>query len=156
MTKYCPKCDQTLPVDQFSKNISKPDGLQATCKKCHSVSRKHHYNTNKAYYLTKAKKRKHLLEDELNILKCKSGCKDCGSQFPTEPWLLDFDHVRGVKSECVSFFVHRGYSKKLLEEIKKCEIVCLICHRRRTAQRAGWSEKFHARVCSQATNLLKS
>ena len=33
-TKFCPKCNKTLPVDSFFKNKSKKDGLQGYCKIC--------------------------------------------------------------------------------------------------------------------------
>lgn len=33
-TKLCPRCKRILPLDSFSKNSSRPDGLQAYCKDC--------------------------------------------------------------------------------------------------------------------------
>lgn len=33
-TKLCPRCERILPLDSFSKNSSRPDGLQAYCKDC--------------------------------------------------------------------------------------------------------------------------
>lgn len=32
--KHCPKCDKVLEVENFSKNATKPDSLQAYCKSC--------------------------------------------------------------------------------------------------------------------------
>lgn len=32
--KLCPRCKRILPSDSFSKNSSRPDGLQAYCKDC--------------------------------------------------------------------------------------------------------------------------
>lgn len=32
--KLCPRCKRILPLDSFSKNSSRPDGLQAYCKDC--------------------------------------------------------------------------------------------------------------------------
>ncbi len=34
MTKHCPKCKQTLPLDNFVKNRSRRDGLDHYCKYC--------------------------------------------------------------------------------------------------------------------------
>lgn len=33
-TKLCPRCERILPLDSFSKNSSRPDGLQAYCRDC--------------------------------------------------------------------------------------------------------------------------
>ena len=37
MSKYCPRCRETKPETDFSKNRSKPDGLQGYCRKCGNV-----------------------------------------------------------------------------------------------------------------------
>ncbi len=55
-------------------------------------------------------------------------CQDCGGIFPT--CCMDFDH-----RENKSFNIATGTSrsdKKLIEEIKKCDVVCANCHRIRT------------------------
>ena len=59
-------------------------------------------------------------------------CADCGVRYP--PYVLDFDHVRGVK-ECT---IGRCLSQSLVKietEIAKCEVVCANCHRERTHRR---------------------
>lgn len=66
-----------------------------------------------------------------NIIKqLKSNpCMDCGKTYPPE--CMDFDHVRGTKISDVSSL----RTTKALEEIKKCELVCAVCHRLRTMER---------------------
>ena len=59
-------------------------------------------------------------------------CTDCGNTFP--PCCMDFDHVRGKKTFAISLCGNRSW-KRVLKEIKKCDIVCANCHRIRTAQR---------------------
>lgn len=39
-TSWCCTCQQFLSVDQFHKNSSRYDGLQKTCKACHSRYKK--------------------------------------------------------------------------------------------------------------------
>jgi hypothetical protein len=59
-------------------------------------------------------------------------CKDCGGNFHSEA--MEFDHCRGTKS----FDISRGYGKSLpaiIAEMRKCDLVCSICHRKRTASR---------------------
>lgn len=68
-------------------------------------------------------------------------CTDCGLPFP--PVAMDFDHVRGKKVESICVMVDRPYSKEaLVEEIKKCELVCACCHRVRTETRRVQSSSF--------------
>ena len=50
-------------------------------------------------------------------------------------YVMQFDHVRGVKEGDVSKFVSSRRLKKALEEIKKCEVVCANCHAARTFHR---------------------
>lgn len=39
-TKHCPACEAQLPASAFSRNASRPDGLQSTCKSCRKAARK--------------------------------------------------------------------------------------------------------------------
>jgi len=47
---------------------------------------------------------------------------------------MDFDHV-GEKTSEVSALVRTRGTKRLLEEIEQCELVCANCHRERTFKR---------------------
>lgn len=60
-------------------------------------------------------------------------CADCAGSFPS--YVMDFDHVRGVKTADVSSLVLRKNLERLLEEIEKCDVVCANCHRIRTFKR---------------------
>jgi hypothetical protein len=65
-------------------------------------------------------------------------CLDCGE---ADPVVLDFDHLPEFEKKTnVSKLVSSGtWSWATVEaEIAKCEVVCSNCHRRRTANRAGW------------------
>jgi hypothetical protein len=60
-------------------------------------------------------------------------CVDCGEM---DLDVLDFDHVRGVKTDNVSSLVRRKVGiDKLQIEIEKCEVRCANCHRRITRKR---------------------
>lgn len=62
-------------------------------------------------------------------------CVDCGEN---DPVVLEFDHVRGVKSYNVTSLGWRLCSwDTLMREIAKCEVRCANCHRRQTAERMG-------------------
>ena len=66
------------------------------------------------------------------IIVCKSRpCADCANSYP--PYVMDFDHVRGVKL----FDISTGARclKAVATEAEKCDVVCANCHRERTHQR---------------------
>ena len=65
-------------------------------------------------------------------------CPDCGQRFPAE--CMDFDHLKDKFFE-ISAAASGGRRlsiQRVMEEIKKCEVVCSNCHRVRTmARRRG-------------------
>ena len=76
-------------------------------------------------------------------------CVDCGE---ADPLVLEFDHVRGVKSGNISQMMAYCVSEaRLLEEIAKCEVRCANCHRRVTAIRGGW---YRAKIQMGRANVL--
>ncbi len=81
-----------------------------------------------------------LRKDKLReyIISLKGGpCTDCGKKYPH--YVMDFDHVRGIKVIPVSKMITNGSIARITEEVKKCELVCSNCHRVRTWKR--WREK---------------
>ncbi len=62
-------------------------------------------------------------------------CKDCKED---NPIVLDFHHIRD-KRKAISQMIRRDYAwKTILNEIKKCIILCANCHRIRTAKEQNW------------------
>ena len=54
-------------------------------------------------------------------------CTDCGIQYPY--WVMEFDHVRGVKQFQLSYVTRTNVSRKRIDdELAKCEVVCRNCH----------------------------
>lgn len=63
-------------------------------------------------------------------------CVDCGN---SNPIVLEFHHVRGVKEANVGSLISGGYSDEtIFSEIAKCDVVCSNCHKIRTASIQGW------------------
>ncbi len=58
-------------------------------------------------------------------------CVDCGE---TDTIVLDFDHVRGKKSFCITTVMMSSSLKRIIQEIAKCDVRCANCHRKRHAK----------------------
>tara|TARA_R100000664_G_scaffold27146_1_gene37657 strand:+ start:4560 stop:4910 length:351 start_codon:yes stop_codon:yes gene_type:complete len=94
-----------------------------------------HYKKNREKIIEKSSKRNKTRRNWnrkfLARVKQLFHCVDCGEQ---ESFLLDFDHVKGEKVCNVSDMVGRAYSIKAIKnEIRKCEVRCANCHRRKHA-----------------------
>ena len=132
--KKCYKCKEDKPLKFFSKNASKKDGLSLQCKECHKLLRRNHYLNNKKKIIEQVGNRKKEYRKWFASLKNKP-CADCKMLYPH--YCMDFDHLSN-KDFDVSNAFSRGWSKNtILKEIEKCELVCAVCHRKRTYKR--WS-----------------
>ena len=131
--KVCLRCKLPKPLneDEFHRNKSKKDGFSAYCKPCWRLVQKDQYRNNKEYYKSKAVVWKGSHREELTklILEVKAvPCADCGVPYPH--YVLEFDHVRGVKVEDISTMVGSGFSlSSVRKELEKCDVVCSNCHK---------------------------
>jgi hypothetical protein len=92
------------------------------------------YEENRANFLERAKNQRLVLRDEINQLKEKLGCKDCGMPHPY--YVLQFDHLEGSnKVAGINELIRSTTREAVLAEIAKCEVVCANCHAIRTFKR---------------------
>ncbi len=54
--KHCPKCDQALPIERFSKNRANNTGYECYCKMCKSKNQKLHYHLHQEQEKERRKK----------------------------------------------------------------------------------------------------
>ena len=67
-------------------------------------------------------------------------CVDCGGSFPVA--VMEFDHREpATKRGLVSHMPGRASTRRILEEVAKCDIVCTNCHRRRTFVRRQHTQR---------------
>lgn len=68
------------------------------------------------------------------------GCKDCKE---SDMLVLEFDHIKGSKIENINKMIQqKRYSlDDLKEEIAKCEVRCVVCHRTKSVNRYKGLEK---------------
>jgi hypothetical protein len=131
--KECRRCGLLKPPEEFSARRYKK---QPWCKECNRAYAQQYYQANKpklkAELIKLRTERQKQNEQFILDYLAAHPCVDCGE---TDPVVLEFDHVRGVKRDIISTLVRLGYTHKtLIAEIEKCDVVCANCHRRRTAQ----------------------
>jgi hypothetical protein len=131
-TARCGRCCQTLPLARFHMSRR---GRQSWCKTCRGEYMRergalHLEQTFAARERRRAEARRFVLD----VLR-NGHCADCGL---TDPVVLEFDHVSGQKKADVGKLVHEGYRLERVKlEVSCCELVCVKCHRRRTALRSS-------------------
>jgi hypothetical protein len=103
--------------------------MQYTCANCH---REETYKTHGG--LTYDYCNTFLKSHEL-LIKLKDGkqCVECKDSFPW--YVLEYDHLNGKKFSIFESRLTRFDEEVLLDEIAKCELVCVNCHRLRTYNR---------------------
>lgn len=139
-TKKCSKCKKYITVDNYTKNKTKKDGLNHSCKECHRQYTRKHYENNKQYYVDKGGNHGDKLKKISDELKSVP-CLDCGKKYP--PYVMDYDHRDPAKKSFPLSNVIQGglvSLNRFYEEVAKCDVVCANCHRERT-----WGPKIHLR-----------
>ena len=71
----------------------------------------------------------------INEEKIKQGCAHCKNHFENNPEVLDFHHPDpSTKIKNVSYYWRSSWAQleKIMEEYKKCIVLCANCHRTET------------------------
>jgi len=119
-SKRCVKCNKDKALDKYwsagIKNGKKH--LRQTCITCYRKVKKNYIKRKRDWY---------------NNLKKNLSCNECGYSKLTHKSFsshaLQFHHHNDDKSFTVSNALVKGYSRrKIVEEIKKCKVLCSRCH----------------------------
>ena len=136
-TKICSTCKKRKPLRKFYiknrvKNGKQIPGISGSCKTCINTIQKKERIENKERFSEREKKSRHNKSKVIQQIKESTPCLDCGNYYPY--YVMDFDHRPGEKKfASVSTMVSLRYSMEvILNEIKKCDLVCANCHRIRT------------------------
>lgn len=139
--KQCPRCELEKEESEFYFKNKKKDILSSYCKICQKEFNKTHYRNNKDSYIKRAKISNEKVKDVfkkhiINYLK-EHSCIICGEK---DIVVLEFDH-RNPKEKKFSIGHHTSMYLNLEtidEEIKKCDVLCANCHRRKTAKNRNY------------------
>jgi hypothetical protein len=139
--KSCGHCEKLLSYFYFNKDASSKDGFQSLCKECSNKFKRQHYKRNKKKYQQKRDEKRKATRAHVNKLKEEHACKDCSFFYPY--YIMQFDHIE-EKTQDISTMIRKNKNlDQILEEIKKCELVCANCHSIRGFQR-GYAKKISA------------
>ena len=140
-TKTCSRCKKLLPIKQFSWRNKTKGKLRGHCKECQNIYTKQHYVKNREKYIKRSLKRKKRIikENRGKIFEYleNNPCVDCGE---LDILYLEFDHKKGKnKKMAVADMISYSWAT-IMEEINKCEVRCVKCHRLKTAEQFNWKK----------------
>lgn len=129
--KGCTICKKDLPKTKkyfATRKDRKSLCYQSSCRKCHKEYRRKHYLNNKDKYIKKACAYNKKVFEWFKALREKLKCEKCGED---RHWVLDFHHNDPkTKDGSIGAMARKvGSKKRILEEIKKCKVLCSNCHR---------------------------
>lgn len=130
MSKICSRCKIEKEFNEFHNSKVKKDGKQPYCKECLSKAVKKDYreNNRKETFSERAKVRAKQIRDLLEKIRKHNGCVFCDE---SETCCLDFHHLDpSQKDQSISYLSHAKSKERMLNEMKKCVVVCSNCHRK--------------------------
>lgn len=131
-TRTCGRCRHTLPIAAFNRC---GDGHQWYCRACFKLY--HRGRGRRTVDQSNAARERRAVRSRAHVFALleRCSCTDCGE---ADLVVLEFDHVRGKGGDVTTLMACGASVDQLDAEIARCEVVCVNCHRRRTATRADW------------------
>lgn len=126
--KRCCTCKEIKPLTDFHKRSVSPDGFTRYCRACQKQRNKIHYSEHKEQYMAVARNSRKVRDAAYRAWKSTLKCQLCSC---SDTECLDFHHVDSKKKEIsISAGIHEVSSKRLINELTKCAVVCANCHRK--------------------------
>jgi len=130
--RRCGYCGELLPLEAFNNYRG---GKQHWCRECFRAYFRARGDVHLQQVGASQRNRKARLRCIVLDHLRANPCTDCGE---TDVRVLEFDHIE-PRIEYVSRRLRNLARPDVLRaEIRRCEVVCANCHRRRTAYRANW------------------
>src|SRR6266850_3690137 len=127
--KLCARCLEWKDLSEFHNSRT---GQFSYCRDCRNAyDRQYYVESGRGPRL--ARKRAAVAAARSWMAGIKEGvpCSDCGGLFPV--YVMHWDHLPGFeKVDEISSMVASRTRAAVLEELKKCELVCANCHVMRT------------------------
>lgn len=139
--KQCGTCKLHKPLTEYNWRNKSKGTYRSECRNCTRAYDNKNYTRRKPSYrserLEYRNRRKLQYVTWIVDYFLENPCVVCGE---SDPLLLDFDHRnQDDKSYEVADLLNSISSwSKIQNEIIKCDVLCVSCHRRKTATQCGW------------------
>ena len=108
------------------KDLNSPEALKSKRR-----NSREYYHRNKGAQLVRNTTKKKQIRDYISQYKEFRGCMDCGQKYPS--YVLDLDHRDPNEKKFTPSRLAKNNSwQQMIDELKKCDVVCANCHRIRT------------------------
>jgi hypothetical protein len=138
-SKVCTKCGVEKAIEEFPWKNRQNEKRHAVCKSCTAVRSNNWYYANKAHHVRNVMNGKRIsrqkLKDYVNDYLSRNPCVVCGE---ADPVVLEFDHINGKDTTIANLIRLDVPLWRLQVEIEKCQVLCVNCHKRKTAKERGW------------------
>ncbi len=127
--RRCCRCLRVLPIGSFNRDGA---GWQSWCRDCfreYFRARGETHRTQVKAARARRRQRARAFIDEYRRSRC---CADCGER---DPLVLEFDHLKEKRGNIADLIQQGSSVRRLVHELHRCEVVCVNCHRLRTAAR---------------------
>ena len=134
----CMKCREWKPETEVHNSLR---GEFTYCRPCRNAyDRLYYAERGRADRLARNRAALDAAREWMNAMKEGVPCADCGQLFPA--FVMHWDHLPGFrKVDDVGNMLRRFSRETILEELKKCELVCANCHVMRTVRRATGTKR---------------
>lgn len=134
--KICSQCSKSKPITEFNWKI-RGVRYQSHCKECDKIKHLSFYKKNKLKVAASNRQRKLEIRQWIYRYLLSHPCEVCGE---SNPVLLEFAHRVGViKRFSMCQACNRNVSDQTLsDEVAKCRVLCVRCHRLETAAEQQW------------------
>lgn len=130
--RLCTKCGRWKPERDFHRSRTGQFSYCAGCRR--EYDRLYYRAGGKVRRRQRQEARREIAFSWLAEIKRGVPCADCERTFPVV--VMHFDHLPGEdKIDSISALAQNRSRTLVIEELKKCELVCANCHAIRTAAR---------------------
>ena len=135
--KTCSNCKKRKPPTEFRLRKHSSDGRSGKCKVCATAydNKWYHDHPHRKAQIRARNDEQILRNVETIIAYLKTHpCIDCNED---DLLVLEFDHRYGKRDNVANMAQCAVSTETLVNEIKKCDVRCANCHRRKTVKTQG-------------------
>lgn len=127
-------CGEWKATTEFHNSVTGQFSYCRDCRRDHD--RRYYHERGRTRRRQRQRSRNAAAREWIAELKRGIPCADCGGIFPAP--VMHFDHLPGTQKIGDISVLATGRSRRVvIEELRKCELVCANCHAIRTARRAN-------------------